>query len=267
MIRLLPLLLLLPACAAPSPEPQARVGVDTVDLARFFPDMEGTFVLYDPGAARYRVYNPERAARGYLPASTFKIPNALIALETGVVPDTSFTLGPFPDAYRPAWRPRLTLPAAFRASAVPFFQEVARRIGPERMQSYLDRFGYGNRNLSGPVDRFWLDGDLRISPLEQVGFLERFYRGELGLSERTTRLAKAIMLMVTAPGYRLYGKTGTAEVTPTRELGWLVGFVEREGAVAYFALNMEGERVFEDWPPGKRKDLVLAILRRLDALS
>jgi beta-lactamase class D len=135
------------------------------------------------------------------------------------------------------------------------------------MQSFVDHFGYGNGNISPAVDTFWLYGDLRISPLEQVDFLRRFCGDELGVSERTTKMVQDIMVLEETEEYVLRGKTGTAEVTPTRELGWLVGYLQRDDRVWYYALNMEGERVWEEWPPRKRKDLVIRIFRALGVLT
>jgi beta-lactamase class D len=165
-----------------------------------------------------------------------------------------------------SWRRDQVLRTAFQNSVYWFYQEVARRIGEDRMQDYLRRFDYGNQDVGGGLDQFWLRGDLRISPYEQVEFLERFYTGNLGLSARTTQVVKEVMVLEDGASYRLSGKTGTAEVTPTRELGWLVGFVETGDRVVFYALNMEGERVWEDWPPHERTDLVRQLLAELGVL-
>lgn len=281
--RLLPTLVLVCLlCSACQKAPENRLSqtlqatrVDTVDLAPFFESVEGpgTFLLYNAATGHKHVYNSERAHERFLPASTFKIPNSLIALELGVVTDASYAiardtmLSPMRDFWPSVWKePRHTLESAFQNSVYWYYQEVARRIGESRMQRYVDHFGYGNRDISGDIDGFWLYGDLRISPEEQLGFLIRFYKGELGLSERTTQIVKDIMVMEDTTGYRLGGKTGTGELTPTRELGWLIGYVEVEDVTYFYVLNMEGERVWEEWPPQKRIGLVKDILHRLDVL-
>lgn len=247
-----------------------------MDLSRFFPDCEGSFLLVDGATEGSIRYNPERLRERFLPASTFKIPNSLIALETGVADGPDFFLpydsakAPSQDWWPASWAQDQTMRTALRDSVVWYYQEIARRIGPERMRDDLTRFRYGNADLSGGIDRFWLaGGGLRISAEEQVDFLRRFHRGELGVSERSTRLLKEILVLEETPEYRLSGKTGTFEVTPTRETGWLVGYVERTGSpggVSFYALNMEGERVWEDWPPRKRAELAREILRELGAL-
>ena len=261
-------------CSRPVPQPAApgQMPFEAVDLSTFFTNMEGTFVLLDAQAGRLRVYNPERAQERFLPASTFKIPNTLIALETGVADGPGFALAwdsiaAPPGPYWPqSWKQDQTLESALRNSVYWYYQEIARRIGPDRMAAYLAQFDYGNRSQEGGVDQFWLNGGLRISPFEQVAFLRRFYEGRLGVSARTTRLARAMLVLEETETYRLSGKTGTAEVTPTRELGWLVGYLEHDGAVSYYALNMEGETVWEDWPPQQRSALVKQLLQALGAL-
>lgn len=258
----------------------SAAGVEPVDLAPLFSEIdgEGSFVLLDAGSGRVRIFGTERSRRRLVPASTFKIPNTLIALETGVVDGPDFAL-PFDSVATPpqpgwprGWAADQTLRSAFGSSVVWFYQELARRVGPDRMAGWVNRLEYGNEATSPSVDRFWLDGDLRISAQEQVDFLRRLWAGELPVSERSAAIVRDLMLLDEGPGWRLYGKTGTAEVTPTRELGWLVGTVERvreDGSgpdVSLYALNMEGERVWEAWPPDRRAGLVERILVRLGAL-
>lgn len=261
-----------PAEEGTQAQPFASYQVVPVDLDSFFVGMEGAFVLAEPMSGRLRVYNPERANTRYLPASTFKIANTLIALETGVVDGKGFPL-PWDTVAAPSsrygprsWRQDQTLETAFRNSVYWYYQEVARRIGEAPMREHLAQFAYGNQDMGGGLDRFWLQGDLRISPLEQVAFLQRLNAGNLGVTAAHTALVKELMLLEEGPGYVLRGKTGTGEVTATRELGWLVGMVEAGGSVQYYALNMEGERVWEDWPPQQRKVLVTAILRAMQVI-
>ena len=259
-----------PAVAPTSPQ---EGNFEEVDLSRFFVGMEGTFVLVDAQQGLTRVYNPARAEQRFLPASTFKIANSLVVLETAVVDGPDFALPWDPRATPPqgwwpeSWQRDQSLRTAFQNSVYWFYQELARRVGEDRMGTYLQQFRYGNQDLGGGLDRFWLHGDLRISPFEQVAFLQRFYFGDLGVSERTGRIVQDVMVLEDHPHYRLSGKTGTADVTPTKELGWLVGFLERGEAVYFFALNMEGERVWEDWPPHQRKELVRRLLTELGVIA
>jgi beta-lactamase class D len=253
---LLPLLAftLLLGCWTAAPSDQARslasvsgaVSAEEPDLGQFFQGIEGTFVCLDPQTGRTVRYNPERPRTRFLPASTFKIPNTLIALETGVASGPDFplawdrTVAPPQSWWPAAWTRDHTLRTALPNSVVWYYQELARRIGSARMQMYVDQFEYGNRDISGGIDQFWFTGGLRISPEEQVAFLRRFYFGELGVSERTTRLAKDLLVLEETPTYRLSGKTGWAGLgdASAPQIGWLVGYVERAGRVHFFATNL-----------------------------
>ena len=261
-----------------------------VDLSEYFEGVEGTFVLYEPAHELRRVHNPDRAEERYTPASTFKIPNSLIALETGVASGPEFTIAwdsaanP-PEAWWPdAWRQDQNLRGALQNSVVWYYQEIARRIGEERMRRYVRQFDYGNADIGGGIDQFWLTGDLRISPYEQVAFLERMLSGTLDVSPRSVQIVKDMMLLGAPnaevedgqanqrdddPAYRLYGKTGTANLDSGQALAWLVGFVELNerkqegGGIAYYALNIEGDRIWEDWGPQRRISLVRQLLAEL----
>mgnify|MGYP003342732974 CR=1 FL=1 len=132
----------------------------------------------------------------------------------------------------------LTLAEAFRLSAVPHFQSIARAVGPARMQEWVDRVGYGNRDLSGGIDQFWLTGGLRISPREQIQLLVRLYKSQLPFSERTMRIVRMIMETERTDAYVIRAKTGFA-VLPDRRVGWWVGWVERGARPYFFATVLE----------------------------
>ncbi|MEX2570893.1 MAG: penicillin-binding transpeptidase domain-containing protein [Gemmatimonadota bacterium] len=276
------LLLALLTVAACGPAPDAERAADgapnvvEADLSPFFEGLDPadvTFVVLDGETGDVTRHNPERARERFLPASTYKIPNSLIALETGIAADAGFMLewdGVVPEDgfWIEPWSQNHTLRSAIRNSVVWYYQELARRVGEERMQEYIDRFEYGNQDIGGGVDRFWLEGDLRISADEQVDFLRRMYAGELGISDRSTGILKDILVLEETPGYRLSGKTGTAELSPTRDLAWLVGYVERGEQVSFFALNLEGEQAWERFgQPADRIALTRTLLRETGALS
>ncbi|MCP3996640.1 MAG: class D beta-lactamase [bacterium] len=247
-----------------------------VDLGHLFegiPSDDASFVLLSADGGTITRYNPARARKRFVPASTYKIPNTLIALETGVAPDADFELAwdenlrPDTGFWAKSWSQDHTLRSALRHSVYWYYQELARRIGSQRMQLYLDRFEYGNRSMGGGLDQFWLHGDLRISPDEQVEFLRRLFAGELGVSERSIEILRDLLVLESNSEYRLSGKTGTVNITPSRELAWLVGYIERDQSLLFFALNVEGEEVWERWgPPEKRLELVRTILRSLSVL-
>lgn len=270
---------LLLGCSTGAPADYARIAssagdvasAEQADLGRFFGGVEGTFVFLNPQTGRTLRHNPARARTRFLPASTYKIPNTLIALETGVASGPDFPLAwDSAVAPRQAWWPAVwaedhTLRTALPNSVVWYYQELARRIGAERMQAYVDRFEYGNRDISGGIDQFWLTGGLRISPEEQVDFLRRFYFGELGVSERTTRIAKDILVLEQTPRYRLSGKTGWAGFgEPAPQIGWLVGYLERGGNVYFFATNIDIE---ENEDAAARLAITKAILHSLGLIE
>lgn len=214
---------------------------DRPEWTRYFTDAgtQGTFVLYDLQYDRYQVSDRSRADTRFIPASTFKIPNSLIALDTGVVPDEHHVF-PWDQTMREDahWNRDHTLRTAIKYSVVPVYQGIARQIGAARMQEYVAKLQYGNSDISGGIDQFWLDGGLRISPVEQVQFLVKLYNNALPVQERSQRIVKDILLTEAAPAYILRAKTGYGgRLTPA--IGWWVGWVERDDNTYVFAMNMD----------------------------
>src|SRR5262249_23310561 len=152
----------------------------------------------------------DRSGEDRLPASTFKIANSLIALETGVVADPDKDIFKWDGVTRSieAWNKDHTMRSAIAASAVPVYHEIARRIGAERMQKYLDLLDYGNHNIGGGIDQFWLTGDLRIDPMQQVDFVDRLRRGVLPVSKRSQELTRDILPVAKAGDATIRYKTG-----------------------------------------------------------
>ena len=214
------------------------------DLAKHFIDERtgGTFVGYKTDDYLIIASDKDRSGEAKLPASTFKIANSVIALETGVVQDPDKDVFKWDGVKRviEAWNRDHTMRTAIAASAVPVYQEIARRIGQERMQKYVDLLEYGNRNIGGGIDQFWLTGDLRIDPMQQVDFVDRLRRGVLPVSKRSQDLTRDI-LPVTKVGDSVIrlksGLLGAELGKPS--LGWMVGWAEKGSAQTVFALNMD----------------------------
>jgi len=142
--------------------------------------------------------------------------------------------------YLDAWNQDHDLQTAIEYSVVWVFQELASRIGPDRAQQYVDLVGYGNQDISGPNDLYWLEGNLRISQAEQIAFLRQLYNAVLPFLESTMQTVKDIIILEDTDSYRLSGKTGWAtSVYP--DVGWFVGYVETDGKVYYFATNVDRE--------------------------
>ena len=232
------------------------------DLAKLFQQqgVPGTFVLFDVAADRLIATDAERAQQAFVPASTFKVANTLIAFETGVVRDENEIVpyGGQPQRVR-AWEKDMTLREALKTSNFAIYQEVARRVGVPRMQAMLDRLDYGNRRIGDVIDRFWVDGPLEITAVEQVRFLARLAHGKLPVGERSQALTRELMRLEHRGDTTLYGKTGWyAGSSP--QLGWWVGWIERSSAVHAFALNIDMK---SDKDAPKRETLGRALLARL----
>jgi len=214
------------------------------DLVKRFTDegTVGTFVGYKIDDYLLIASDKERSGQAMLPASTFKIPNSLIALETGVVEDPDKDVFKWDGVVRSieGWNKDHTLRSAIAASAVPVYQEIARRIGAERMQKYVDLLEYGNRDIGGGIDQFWLTGNLRIDPMQQVDFVDRLRRGALPVSKHSQDLVRDILPVTKAGDAVIRAKTGLlgAEVGKP-SLGWVVGWAEKGSAQTVFALNMD----------------------------
>ena len=214
------------------------------DLAKRFTDdgTAGTFVGYKTDDYLLIASDKERSGQAMLPASTFKIPNSLIALETGVVVDPDKDIFKWDGVVRSieGWNRDHTLRSAIAASAVPVYQEIARRIGAERMRKYVDLLEYGNRDIGGGIDQFWLTGNLRIDPVQQVDFVDRLRRGALPVSKRSQELVRDILPVTKSGDAVIRAKSGLlgAEVGKP-SLGWLVGWAEKGSAQTVFALNVD----------------------------
>ena len=214
------------------------------DLAKRFFDLgtEGTFVGYKVDDYLIIASDKLRSGEARLPASTFKVPNSLIALETGVVADPDKDVFKWDGTKRSieAWNRDHTLRSAIGASAVPVYQEIARRIGAERMQKYVDLLDYGNHNIGGGIDQFWLTGELRIDPMQQVDFLDRLRRGVLPVSKRSQELVRDILPVAKIGDAVIRYKTGLLGAERGQpSLGWLVGWAEKGNEQTVFAMNMD----------------------------
>ena len=250
----------------PDPDPQVPSGSDSalaeawagLDHDAIFGDRTGTFVLVDPTHPEPLVHHPERASTPLPPASTFKVPHTLIALEVGEVDGPDFTLSRDPtmaraEAWWPAsWEGEHTLESAFAASVVWYYQEVARRVGADRMTEWLHRLEYGDGRVADAPDHFWLDGTVRTSALDQARFMARLGSGAFAVSEGTEATLRDLMLVEEGPEHRLFGKTGWAGFgdPDAPQIGWFVGYLEGPEGMVSFALNLDlampsdaGERV------------------------
>ena len=221
--------------------PLAQQVIERPELESVFSEQNviGTFVLFDVSKNEILLINRSRALKPVIPASTFKIANALIALETKVVRDENEVI---PYGGRPqrikSWERDMSMRDGITISNVPVFQELAARIGVKRYKEWLKRLDYGNGLVGSDVKTFWLDGSLKISAVEQVKFLAKLAQQSLPASKRSQIVVADIIKQETKAGTTLYGKTGWTSAT-TPELGWFVGWVESEQGSRSFAMNMD----------------------------
>lgn len=196
-------------------------------------NVEGSFVLYDKQADMYFFYNQDQYEQTFSPASTFKICNSLIGLETGVIKDKHFVIQWDSVVRNPVWDKDHDLQTAFTNSTVWYYQELARRVGGHRMKYWLDKTNYGNADTSGGIDKFWLTGGLRISPKQQIDFLKQLHDNQLPFSKRSVDIAKDIMITKDTLDYVIRAKTGWGG-HGKKDVGWYVGYLETNDNVYYF---------------------------------
>lgn len=214
---------------------------DDPDLARLFhtAGVEGTMVITSLDGKKTFVFNKARSGKRFSPASTFKIPSTLIALQEGAIKDEKEVIRwDGKDKGFEAWNRDQTLETAFPASCVWFYQELAKRVGDRKYASRLSKLGYGNGNIGPDVTTFWLNGQLKISAREQIDFLRRLYEEKLPFKKEHMRLLKKLMVVEENPRYTVRAKTGWAmRIDPQQ--GWYVGYVETGKKVWFFATNIE----------------------------
>jgi beta-lactamase class D len=219
-----------------------NVDIDN-SLKKYFDEnkVNGCFALMDNGTGKFTIYNLYRYRdSSFLPVSTFKIVNSLIGLQTGKISNDSMVIKWDGIKRRvEEWNQDLTMYKAFRVSAVPYYQEVARRIGKDTMQFWLDSLKYGTRKIKSAIDTFWLDNSLKITPDEELGLVKKLYFNELPFFRTYQEMVKRAMLFEDETNYRLAYKTGWGFTEKGHALGWIVGWIEENNHPYFFVLNIE----------------------------
>lgn len=257
------------ACLPPaSPRADVRPVAWTGDarIAALFSEagVEGAFVVCDAADRACTGHGRARAEKPFVPDSTFEVASILIGLAVGAVDSVDRVL-PYRGRAKPLfpeWGRDMSLREAMTLSNLPIHQELARRIGMAAMGDYLERMEYGNARIGTEVDRFWLDGPLTISTLEQAGFMARLTRSALPLPPTAQQAVRDILLQDQGEGWRLYAKSGWQNA-PGSGVGWWVGWVEKEGRIHAFALNLDIRTAVD---AGKRQELGRASLGILGLL-
>jgi beta-lactamase class D OXA-228 len=221
---------------------------------------QAVFITYD--AHQFNRYGNAltRANHSYIPASTFKMLNALIGLQYHKVNATEVFKWDGKKRTFAAWEKDMTLAQAMQASAVPVYQKLARRIGLDLMQQEIQRVDFGNQKIGQQVDNFWLVGPLKITPEQEAKFAYQLATEQLHFDAAVQKQVKEMLFIERRGNTKLYAKSGWGmDVQP--QVGWYTGWVEQpNGQITAFVLNLE---MHDADDAGERKQLSLDILDKL----
>lgn len=240
-------------------------------LKKYFDEynVEGSFGLFDNGKGNFIIYNLSRYKdSAYLPASTFKIVHALIGLQTGKIINEKMSIKwdgntrflPNGDSAK-NWNKDLTMEEAFKTSAVHYFQAIARKIGKDTMQIWLDSLGYGSKKITTAIDSFWLNNSLKIKADEQLGLVKKLYFNQLPFTKTAQDIVRKLMIQESNANYTLAYKTGYGFKENGKALVWVVGWIEENKHPHFFVLNIEGYKTIDYITV--RKKILFNILKQL----
>jgi len=224
-------------------------------------DLNGSIVVKKIGGADVFTNDIKSSMVQYSPASTFKIFNTLIAIDGGYVGENELFKWNGEIRAVPAWNHDQTMSTAFKSSCVWVYEQIEKRVGIQQYAGYFKKIKYGNSGLSVIDTSFWLTGELRISALEQVEFLEGIVSRRFPLKKESYEYLRSVMEESKTDEYVLFGKSGWI-----RDMGWYVGYLEKDGETWVFAVRLDNmpqkpERL------KLRKDIALLALKTLDVLE
>lgn len=233
--------------------------VDHVDLSSYFGEYEGSFVLYDAGADSWMIYNEDSAGTRVSPDSTYKIYDALLGLEKRIItPEDSGMAWDGTEYPIDAWNSDQDLDSAMKNSVNWYFQSLDHQAGNSEIADFYHEIGYGNEDLSGEIDSYWMESTLKISPIEQTELLTKLYYNEFGFSRENIDAVKDSLVLSSDTDRILSGKTGTGMVNGKNVNGWFVGYVEDAGNVYFFAVNIQNK---DNASGSAASDIALSVLR------
>ena len=240
--------------------------VSTIDLSSWFSGYEGSFVLYDLNGDTWKVYDMEQATLRTAPNSTYKIYDALFGLEEGVIaPDDSFMAWDGTNHPFEAWNGNQDLLSAMQSSVNWYFEEIDMQIGSSAIQDYIRKIGYGNEIVNANLSAYWMQGTLKISPVEQVELLTALHNNQFGFAPENINAVKNSICLFSSEnfspeGKNFYGKTGTGRVDGQDVNGWFVGLLETTGNTYFFATNIQAT---ENATGSKASEISLSILSHM----
>lgn len=235
--------------------------IQTLNLNSEFEGYDGSFVLYDNKTDTWQIYNQEHAIERVSPASTYKIYDALLGLESGIItPEQSaFSWNGESQPFE-AWESDQNLNSAMQNSVNWYFQTIDQALGSETIASFLQEINYGNQTIGDNTDLYWADSSLKISPVEQVELLQKFYQNDFHFSDANINAVKEAIRISSDDNGRLSGKTGTGRVDGKDVNGWFIGYIEKSGHVYYFATNIQGTA---DTTGSKATEITKSVLSKL----
>lgn len=204
------------------------------ELGKYFDsaNVKGSFALFNNGTGDFVIYNLNRYKdSSYSPAGTFHIVHSLIALETGVVSDENMTI---------QLDTAVGMEAAFKQSQESYFLEVAKRMGKDTLQFWLDSLSYGNHQIGKSIDSFWLNNTLKLTADEQLGLTKKLFFNQLPFQKRTHEIVRKMMLQESNANYQLSYKDGLTILENGKQLAWVAGWIEENKHPYFFVLNLEG---------------------------
>lgn len=236
-------------------------------------DIQGSTTIYDYNTKKWVTNDIHDSHVATLPASTFKIINTLIALESGVIADEheiikwTNNMDTIKYGHRPNIYHDMSMKEAFKLSAGWAYVELAKKIGKERYKDFLTKSHYGNVDVSIDDPDFWNFGKFAISPANQIEVLIGVYEETLPFSKRSFKILKDMMIQEQTNSYVLRAKTGWTR-DGGKDTGWWVGYIEQEGNVYFFATRLIKDREVHNPNFGNcRKDITKSILRQLDIID
>ena len=224
----------------------------------------GTFIVFDEAQNQYLVFNKKQSKKRVSPDSTFKIVSSLAGLEAGVLdPKDENTFMQWDGSPQPyaLWRKDQTLSSATYGSVGWYFKKVVSQIGTKRMQDFINKINYGNRDISGGLTTFWLQSSLEISAREQVDLLYKAYSNQLKIKPEHLEIVKQNIIFHDRHGLRIMGQTSSAL---NGENGWYVGWVEKGGNRYFFATYIAGAKGTEKANGDKARFITLGLLEKLN---
>lgn len=244
MILIIIFILLISNCSSQSLAQTKRLEENEFSLLLDSLNLKGSILVYDQQLDRFHCNDFSWAESKFTPASTFKIPNSIIGLETGVLSDSTIFEWDGKPRRMKIWDQDLNLVNAFQYSCVPCYQENARKIGLDRMKEYLQKLNYPGMIFDkNSLDKFWLEGESRISSFEQMDFIIRFHNNKLPISKSTKEIMMKLLKQDTSDNATFYGKTGWA-IRVKENIGWFVGFQEVEERVYFVVVNVKPKGSF-----------------------